>query len=459
MLSKGVSAQVELKGKLINCNDCQVEVIIDHSNFDADKQFINSKPDHYGNFVFDLREIHEATSLVLDVSGQRFPIFVKPNTQIWFTVTGPKKAVQLQFDQGLIKENEYLRHIVKEYGWVGDRLYSGVWFENNYVGVSQNIANAFQLKGHHEQVDYLLDLYGQLKMEANGLNSAQFDPDFSNFMSTYITHAAPAMVYNMASTTEIDSLSQARIAQEMMSFFDENQRNSPAYIPHLKSLLTYQMHVNNIPRDDFNQSFTFLYKNDFNVEKSLKREYLLHILKKRLNASTVQNLKPILEEFISSLSNLDQIAELMLAYDKAIRDANGLKAPNFTLQDKTGNLVSLASFKGQNVYLAFWSSSCGPCISGMKKSVKNKERLNNDNIKFIYVSTDLNKATWLANKYVQSASANDVHLWIGKSKPELHHYNAISLPTYYFINKQGQFVTKFPKSWEVDFVPFVRNQH
>ncbi len=44
---------------------------------------------------------------------------------------------------------------------------------------------------------------------------------------------------------------------------------------------------------------------------------------------------------------------------------NGIDAPNFTLNDISGNQISLSDFKGKWVILDFWGSWCAPCIKGM----------------------------------------------------------------------------------------------
>jgi thiol-disulfide isomerase/thioredoxin len=65
----------------------------------------------------------------------------------------------------------------------------------------------------------------------------------------------------------------------------------------------------------------------------------------RLRASAAQG------ELVSDASGVPQFVPSLL----------GKPAPQFTLEDLSGNKVSLASYKGRALVINFWATWCGPC--------------------------------------------------------------------------------------------------
>src|SRR5690242_1638412 len=67
------------------------------------------------------------------------------------------------------------------------------------------------------------------------------------------------------------------------------------------------------------------------------------------------------------LIRLDAIEQRMNAGEQAAEPAGpqglevGTEFPAFTLPDLDGNPVSLADFRGKNVFLVHWSPGCGFC--------------------------------------------------------------------------------------------------
>ena len=132
-----------------------------------------------------------------------------------------------------------------------------------------------------------------------------------------------------------------------------------------------------------------------------------------------------------------QLQPVEQQHDLAIPRLNQ-PAPNFTLKDTAGKVVSLSDFKGKVVYLDFWASWCGNCL----KQVVPQRRLEeafacNPNILMVNVSVDKDEDAWrkavVRNKTnaVQLRSAN------GDESDINTNYAIDEIPRYIIINPQG----------------------
>lgn len=451
-------SQTEIKGKLINCRNCEVRAITDASRFEPRKQFLPSKPDRFGNFVFELKEQYRPTVVVIEVNSTKIPVYVEPNVQTWITIKKNATGFDYYFERNLVEENKHLKEYFENFGWLSNHEKGSPWFKNNSMSFPGHLYAKYQSKPDSLQVNYLLKLREQMIQFAN--NSKSLSKNYTQFIRTYANNASAAYVYSLSSqqNQQLDDADKLLINRVLgTNRFEDIDLVNPSLMPYLRSYVNYITTQADQSKDNLNAYFTFIWKHANQIEGNLHDEYLIYLLDKNLHPSNLQSMKPKIHQFILSLSNMDKITEVTNIYESVKRRFDGRNAPDFVLENKNGEAVSLSSFKGQPVFLAFWSSSCRPCIEGMINSKENKQLLKNEKLKFVYISTDLTKSTWLANKYVKNAGENDVHLWIGKSQPQLKEYDAITLPTYYFISPEGKFVLNFPKSWEAEFINFVKS--
>ncbi len=87
---------------------------------------------------------------------------------------------------------------------------------------------------------------------------------------------------------------------------------------------------------------------------------------------------------------IDQLEARQKAEEEAgKKQAAGVVAPNFTLNDINGKPLSLASFKGKYVLLDFWGTWCVWCVRGIPKM---KEYYNKYKGKFEILSIDCNES-------------------------------------------------------------------
>ena len=449
-------SQTEIKGKLVNCNSCKVTAITDHSKFEPDKNFISSRPDRFGNFVFDLDEEYRPTAVVIEVNAEKLPVYVEPQEQTWLIIQQDAYELNYYFERNLVQENNHLKSYFDQFGWLSNRNKESKWFNQSLVSFPINLYNDYLALPENERVNFLIDLRQQMIEFAGDCSNCS--NEYQSFILNYAENASAAYIYSLAAEGDINEADQLLIERVLGShIFQDADAVNLGFMPHLRSYVKYISSQQNQQPSRFKDYFTFIWQEANQIDTALKNDFLLYLLDEYLKPSNLQSLKPVIHSYIQSLNNIDFIVQVTDIYQSIKQKADGRAAPNFVLEDSDGNLVSLESLEGESVFLAFWSSSCRPCIEGMKKSKENKRYLQDENVKFVYVSTDLTKATWKSNKYVKQAGTNDIHLWIGKSQPELKEYDAFTLPTYYFIDKEGHFVFNFPKSWEAEFVPFVKS--
>lgn len=73
---------------------------------------------------------------------------------------------------------------------------------------------------------------------------------------------------------------------------------------------------------------------------------------------SLQTLQPtVTESFVGSIEQLSESANIGVS--------TGNKAPDFTLEDTSGNRVKLSDFKGKVVFMNFWASWCPFCVDEM----------------------------------------------------------------------------------------------
>lgn len=92
----------------------------------------------------------------------------------------------------------------------------------------------------------------------------------------------------------------------------------------------------------------------------------------------------------------------------------GQRAPDFSLPDAQGRMVSLSDFRGKYVLLEFWSTTCRPCLEEIPQLAILKLALKDRNFEIVSVSLDTKayKSNWL--RMIDTRKMHWVHLGDGK---------------------------------------------
>jgi len=124
------------------------------------------------------------------------------------------------------------------------------------------------------------------------------------------------------------------------------------------------------------------------------------------------------------------------ALHKALRLSPGQPAPDFTLSDLDGQPVSLSQFNEKAVFLDFWASWCGPCISNLAFLRQIKAQMADQQVVFLNISLDKSTSAW--RKAVAEHEIKGIHVRAhGWGSEVAKSYNVTSLPEYYIVDAQG----------------------
>lgn len=115
------------------------------------------------------------------------------------------------------------------------------------------------------------------------------------------------------------------------------------------------------------------------------------------------------------------------------------KAMDFKLKDLNGKEVSLSNYKGKKVFLNFWATWCPPCKAEMPEMEKLYQETKDSDLVILAVNLDEDKDT--VQKFINSNKYNFPVL-LDTGNIVASQYEVVSIPTSFFIDKEGNIVDK-----------------
>lgn len=123
------------------------------------------------------------------------------------------------------------------------------------------------------------------------------------------------------------------------------------------------------------------------------------------------------------------------------------KAPDFKLKDLDGKELSLSDLKGKKIFLNFWATWCPPCKNEMPEIQKLYEETKDTDL--VIVAVEIGeplsevKSFIDENKYTFKVLSDSDQSVASK-------YEISSIPTSYFIDEDGNIISKFIGAMNID---------
>jgi thiol-disulfide isomerase/thioredoxin len=135
------------------------------------------------------------------------------------------------------------------------------------------------------------------------------------------------------------------------------------------------------------------------------------------------------------LTNLKQA----ISFKKTIAD--GKPAFDFDIVTPEGKKMKLSDLKGNVVYIDFWSSGCVPCLAEMPDAKKVREHFTDKQVKFVYVSLDIDDAAW--QKAIKRFNVDAINTRVDKQyeSEAAQKYGVYGTPSHFLIDEDGNFAS------------------
>jgi len=116
-------------------------------------------------------------------------------------------------------------------------------------------------------------------------------------------------------------------------------------------------------------------------------------------------------------------------------------APQFTLKDVNGKVVSLSDFSGKVIILDFWATWCGPCVREIPTFIQLQNEYENKGLMVVGISLDDHRTVARLPAFVREKGINYPILY-GSAQVVATYGGITSIPTTFIIDRDGCIVKK-----------------
>lgn len=140
--------------------------------------------------------------------------------------------------------------------------------------------------------------------------------------------------------------------------------------------------------------------------------------------------------------------------DKAHLKAIGIQelkqeAPDFTIKDTDGKVMSLKDFRGKVVILHFWATWCKPCKEEFPLFEKMYQRFKDNDIVFLPIAIDAKATQEDIDAFAKGLGARFL-VYLAKPGNVPDRYWTWGVPVTYFLDRNGWIIGRAigPRKWD-----------